>query len=89
MPSKPSRRIDRREFMKMAATTGVGIAVTSLLPLEYIEAINAAPTSTPAAAAGPGMKLLQAACPYCGVGCGRSSRSRTAKSSAWCPTRST
>ena len=61
---------DRREFMKMAATTGVAVTATSFLPLEYLEALNAAPTTKPGSALGPGVKLLQAACPYCGVGCG-------------------
>ena len=56
---------DRREFMRMAATTGVGVAGTAFLPGEFIQSMNAAP-----AAARPGIKLLQAACPYCGVGCG-------------------
>ncbi len=56
---------DRRGFLRMAATTGVGVAATSCFPEEYIESLNAAPASTP-----PGIKLLQAACPYCGVGCG-------------------
>ncbi len=56
---------DRREFMKMAAGTGVACSACSLLPDELIEAANAAPSKPPA-----GVKLLQAACPYCGVGCG-------------------
>ncbi len=56
---------DRRRFMQMAATTGVGVAATTCFPEEYIQALNAAPV--PAA---QGVKLLQAACPYCGVGCG-------------------
>ena len=59
---------DRREFMKMAATTGVCVTATGAFPTEYIEALNAAPTGNATAAAG--IKLLQAACPYCGVGCG-------------------
>lgn len=54
---------DRRRFLKMAATTGVGVAATGAFPDEYIRALNAAPSAT-------GIKLLQAACPYCGVGCG-------------------
>ena len=56
---------DRREFMRMAATTGVGVAATSTFSDEFIEAAGAAPAQT-----APGIKLLQAACPYCGVGCG-------------------
>ncbi len=56
---------DRREFLRMAATTGVGVAATSCFPTEFIQAANAAPESSAA-----GIKLLQSACPYCGVGCG-------------------
>ena len=56
---------DRRAFMKMAATTGVGVAATTSFPNEYMQALQAAPAKT-----APGVKLLQAACPYCGVGCG-------------------
>jgi len=56
---------DRREFMKMAAGTGVACTATSFLPDEFIEAANAAPKSAPG-----GVRLLQSACPYCGVGCG-------------------
>lgn len=56
---------ERREFMKMAATTGVSVAATSCFPEEFIESLNAAPAENQ-----PGIKLLQAACPYCGVGCG-------------------
>ncbi|MCP4594152.1 MAG: molybdopterin-dependent oxidoreductase [bacterium] len=56
---------DRRQFMKMAAGTGVACAATQLLPEEFIQAANAAPDS-PAG----GIRLLQSACPYCGVGCG-------------------
>ena len=56
---------DRREFMKMAAGTGITCAATSLLPSEFIEAAHAAPTKSPG-----GIQLLQSACPYCGVGCG-------------------
>jgi anaerobic selenocysteine-containing dehydrogenase len=51
--------------MKMAAGTGVMCTATSLLPEEFIEAANAAPTQGRA-----GVRLLQSACPYCGVGCG-------------------
>lgn len=58
---------DRREFMKMAATTGICVSATGAFPTEYIEALSAAPTGSTSAA---GIKLLQAACPYCGVGCG-------------------
>ncbi len=56
---------DRRQFMKMAAGTGVACAATNLLPDEFIQAANAAPDN-PAG----GIRLLQSACPYCGVGCG-------------------
>ncbi len=56
---------DRRAFMKMAATTGAAVSATSMYPNEFVEAANAAPEN-PAA----GIKLLQSACPYCGVGCG-------------------
>ncbi len=56
---------DRRAFMKMAAGTGAAVAATGFLPDEFVEA-NAAPTMDQ----GGGIKLLQAACPYCGVGCG-------------------
>jgi len=55
---------DRRAFMKMAATTGAAVSATSLYPNEFIEAA-AAPENSAA-----GIKLLQSACPYCGVGCG-------------------
>jgi anaerobic selenocysteine-containing dehydrogenase len=51
--------------MQMAAGTGVACAATSLLPDEFIQAANAAPRTPPG-----GIKLLQSACPYCGVGCG-------------------
>jgi len=54
---------DRREFLKMAATTGVTCAATQLLPDEFMEAVaREAPKK--------GVSLLQSACPYCGVGCG-------------------
>ena len=56
---------DRRQFMQVAAGTGVVCAATSLLPDEFMEAANAAPDNPPG-----GIKLLQSACPYCGVGCG-------------------
>ncbi len=56
---------DRRQFMHVAAGTGVVCAATSLMPDEFMEAANAAPDSPPG-----GIKLLQSACPYCGVGCG-------------------
>jgi anaerobic selenocysteine-containing dehydrogenase len=47
--------------------TGIGVACAScgLAPLELIQAANAAPSKMP-----KGVKLLQSACPYCGVGCG-------------------
>ncbi|MHC4441927.1 MAG: molybdopterin oxidoreductase family protein [Planctomycetota bacterium] len=56
---------DRREFMKMAAGSGVACAAASFMSDEFIEAANEAPKNPP-----KGIKLLQAACPYCGVGCG-------------------
>ncbi|GIW81709.1 MAG: hypothetical protein KatS3mg105_3516 [Gemmatales bacterium] len=56
---------DRRQFLQMASTTGISVAATSCFPTEFVQALNAAPSQTPA-----GIKLLQAACPYCGVGCG-------------------
>ncbi|RMF70948.1 MAG: hypothetical protein D6744_18700 [Planctomycetota bacterium] len=56
---------NRREFVKMAAGTGIVCAATSLFPDEFIEAANAEPAATP-----QGIRLLQSACPYCGVGCG-------------------
>ncbi|MDP6443698.1 MAG: molybdopterin-dependent oxidoreductase [Pirellulaceae bacterium] len=56
---------DRRAFLQMAATSGVGVAATSCFPTEFVESLNAAPATN-----APGVKLLQAACPYCGVGCG-------------------
>ncbi|MCH7808081.1 MAG: molybdopterin-dependent oxidoreductase [Planctomycetes bacterium] len=64
---KHGEGFDRRKFMKMAAGTGVAVAATSLLPEEFIEAQEVAKAS---AGAPKGIKLLQAACPYCGVGCG-------------------
>ncbi len=57
---------DRREFMKRAAAAGVACGATSMFSEEYIEAQD-----TPADVKTiPGAKLLQSACPYCGVGCG-------------------
>lgn len=56
---------DRRAFMQMAASSGVAVTATSLFPDEFVEAVHAAPAEN-----APGIKLLQAACPYCGVGCG-------------------
>ncbi len=64
---KNGKAFDRRGFMKMAAGTGAAVAATSLLPEEFVEARAAA---APGQAGGTGVKLLQAACPYCGVGCG-------------------
>ncbi|GAB4272177.1 MAG: hypothetical protein Kow0092_27170 [Deferrisomatales bacterium] len=49
----------------MAAGAGVVCAASKLAPMELIEAANAAPLETPG-----GVRLLQSACPYCGVGCG-------------------
>jgi len=56
---------NRREFMEMAAGAGIACAATSMMPEEFVEATVAAPTNAP-----KGIQLLQAACPYCGVGCG-------------------
>ncbi len=64
---KNSGNFDRRKFMQMAAGTGAAVAATTMLPEEFIEA-KAAPAIGETANAG--LKLLQAACPYCGVGCG-------------------
>ena len=52
---------NRREFLKVAAKTGVVCSACTLAPGELVQAKNAPPT---------GIKLLQSACPYCGVGCG-------------------
>ena len=64
---KNSAPFDRRKFMKMAAGTGAAVAATTMLPEEFIAA-HAAPATGKANT--KGLKLLQAACPYCGVGCG-------------------
>jgi anaerobic selenocysteine-containing dehydrogenase len=56
---------DRREFLKMAAGTGVSIVSCGLMPDDLVVAANSPPGTLPA-----GVKLLQSACPYCGVGCG-------------------
>ena len=53
---------NRREFIEMAAAAGVACAVTE----ELVEAKPDEPGLKPQR----GVKLLQAACPYCGVGCG-------------------
>ncbi len=55
---------NRRDFMKTAATAGVSCAATQMFSDEYIQA-----QTTSQGTAG-GMRLLQSACPYCGVGCG-------------------
>ncbi len=55
---------DRRKFMKLAAAAGVSCAATDMFSDEYIQA-----QTTPQGTA-EGVKLLQSACPYCGVGCG-------------------
>lgn len=59
-----NRPIERRDFLKMAATTGAAVTATTLFPLEYVRANALASEGTATT------KLLQAACPYCGVGCG-------------------
>ncbi len=58
---------DRRSFMKMAAGTGAAVATTAMMPEEFIQA-HAAPSLN--GKTGKSLQLLQAACPYCGVGCG-------------------
>ena len=58
---------DRRAFMQMAAGTGAAVTMTGFLPGEFVES-HASPDAGPADV--KGMRLLQAACPYCGVGCG-------------------
>ena len=55
---------DRRKFMKTAAAAGVTCAATEMFPDEYIQAQN-----SPSGTSAGGIKLLQSACPYCGVGC--------------------
>ncbi|MBI3892199.1 MAG: molybdopterin-dependent oxidoreductase [Candidatus Wallbacteria bacterium] len=60
-----STDFNRREFMKMASTVGVACAACELMPEELMAATSEAPEVQP-----PGVRLLQAACPYCGVGCG-------------------
>ncbi len=64
---KYGEEFDRRSFMKMAAGTGTAVAMTTALPGEFVQA-NASPDLT--AGQNTGVRLLQAACPYCGVGCG-------------------
>jgi len=56
----------RREFMKMAAAAGVTCVATDMFSDEYIQAQE----SPRPGAMQPGVKLIQSACPYCGVGCG-------------------
>ncbi len=64
---KHGEGFDRRKFMKMAAGTGAAVAATSMLPEEFVEAAQMPDVG---GADAKGVKLLQAACPYCGVGCG-------------------
>lgn len=54
-------KFNRREFLKVAAKTGVVCSACTLAPAELVQAKNSPPA---------GIKLLQSACPYCGVGCG-------------------
>ena len=61
---KHGKAFDRREFVKMAAGTGVAVAATTLLGDEFVQAQDVAKTAPGADA---GVRLLQAACPYCGV----------------------
>jgi len=56
---------NRREFLEMAAGAGITCAATGMMSEEFVQAAHAAPSNPPA-----GIELLQAACPYCGVGCG-------------------
>lgn len=63
---KNGAAFSRRDFMRMAAGTGAAVAATTLFPAEFIQARALGVTSD----AAQGAKLLQAACPYCGVGCG-------------------
>ncbi|MBI4585934.1 MAG: molybdopterin-dependent oxidoreductase [Planctomycetes bacterium] len=67
---KNGARFNRREFMKMAAGTGTLVAATAFLPEEFVQALAEPGLAAPEQLAGHGTKLLQAACPYCGVGCG-------------------
>ena len=62
------RRIgmNRRDFMQRSAATAAAVAATHLLPSE----IYAARMSPEALAQQSGRRILQAQCPYCGVGCG-------------------
>ncbi len=55
----------RRKFMQMAAGTGVSCVFANFLTSDFVRAAKA---STDHLASG--VKLLQSACPYCGVGCG-------------------
>ncbi|MFQ5858132.1 MAG: twin-arginine translocation signal domain-containing protein, partial [Anaerolineae bacterium] len=57
---------NRREFIKMAAATGVACAATQMFGEEFVMAQSAPAKVKPM----QGVKLLQSACPYCGVGCG-------------------
>ena len=57
---------DRRAFVKCAAAAGISCGATSMFSEEFIEAQEASAD----VATIPGNKLLQSACPYCGVGCG-------------------
>ncbi len=61
---KGPMNFDRRKFLKRAAAAGVTCAATDMFSGEYIQA-----QTTPQGTA-KGTKLLQSACPYCGVGCG-------------------
>jgi len=64
---KRGKAFDRRAFMRMATGTGAAVAATGFLPDEFMAA-RAVPRTMDQV--DTGIKLLQAACPYCGVGCG-------------------
>jgi anaerobic selenocysteine-containing dehydrogenase len=57
---------NRREFLRMAASAGITCTATSFFSDEFVLAQNALVLEDPTT----GIQLLQAACPYCGVGCG-------------------
>jgi len=58
--------MNRRDFMRRSAATAAAVTSASLLPSE----IYAATMAPEALAQRTGRRILQAQCPYCGVGCG-------------------
>ncbi|MDF1667081.1 MAG: twin-arginine translocation signal domain-containing protein, partial [Planctomycetota bacterium] len=58
--------IDRRDFMKFSSGCGAAAAAFSMFPGEFATAQDLAKNGVGAGA----RRTLQAACPYCGVGCG-------------------